>query len=161
VGTVIDTDTIASMYYPAHRGVNGTGGIVECVSPNQVAMGVSQYFDFGIYTIDDVASLRWNGSGLSLIDAVPTNDLPIQNIAVIEDQFQRNRFTGTMRNDTGGTISFPEVTVFGVNSVGRPFVFGRDIENTSVSSGALWSFETLAFDGVPTRFVSFGSANEL
>lgn len=53
------------------------------------------------------------------------------------------------------------MTVFGVNAVGRPFVFGRDIENTSVSSGALWSFETLSFDGVPTRFVSFGTANEL
>lgn len=157
--TIIDSDSVARVFYPPHRGVNGTGGLVSCVSPGGTVMVISQYLDLGVNTLDDVGSITWRTGGLQLVDAVPTSDLLVQNVSVVESGTQY-RFTGALRNNTGGTITFPSVALFGVNSVGRPFVFGNDIENTSISAGASWSFETLTFDTAPTEWVAFPDANE-
>lgn len=160
VGTIIDSDSLARVHYPPHRGVGGTGGFVSCVSPGGTIMVVSQYLDLGFRTVADIGSVTWTTGGLALVDAVPTSDLLVQNVSVVAAGSLGHRFTGTLRNNTGGSVSFPSVGVFGVNSVGRPFVFGSDIANTTISSGGSWSFETLTFQGVPTAWVAFPKASD-
>ncbi|MBO6936856.1 MAG: hypothetical protein JJ863_17935 [Deltaproteobacteria bacterium] len=127
-----------------HRGVSGTGRLTYCLSPGDVGM-MSVFLELGGgYTVEDIASARWQAGAINLTDAVRTSDLLVTDLEVIPDG-TRYAFRGRMQNRSSATVQSPQIKVFGVNAVGRPMVMGSEIELISVSAGTSWFFETLTF----------------
>lgn len=99
---------------------------------------------------------------INLIDAVPTTDIDVTGVMSVPGSFGGNRFAGQLNNRSAQPIRNPNVSVFGVNAVGRPTVEGSDIEILTIPASGSWSFETLAFqDEEFVEVVAFPDAREL
>lgn len=159
-GTLID-ETRGLVETPPHRGSSGSGGLVSnCLGPGQVGMQ-SIRVDLGTRTIDDIASITWVIGGINLTDAASTDDIGVSGIVTEPDDFGGNRFTGQFDNDTSGTLRFPDVSIFGLNAVGRPLFESGAIQDTTVPAGGSWTFHTSpGFDDTFASTAAFAKANE-
>lgn len=126
---------------PPHRGSSGAGSLVDhCLGPGQIGMQ-SALLDLGSADESEIASATWSVYALNLTDAVPTTDVRVEGVTTTTSS-GRSRFTGRVVNGTTGTVSYPSVSIFGVNAVGRPLFESSAISSTTLSPGASWTFET-------------------
>jgi hypothetical protein len=94
-------------------------------------------------------------SGLNIIDAVPTTDLAVSGIQIVENSFGSNAFRGTLHNNTTETLDDPAVWVFGLTAAGRPLAGAEDSSALSISSFGTVSFETGGFQAAAEDITDF------
>lgn len=145
---------------PMHRGVSGTGDLLQCLGPDQIGMRQDNYSLMGV-DANAIASMKWSVSAINLLDAVPSEDILVTGVHQTMDSFGRNQFEGTLENHSGGPVTFPEVSIFGVNGVGRPLVYAHEIEETTVSDEGSWNFTASpGFEETILDYVAFPDVND-
>jgi hypothetical protein len=144
---------------PLHRGSDGTGSLVRCLGPGQIGMTVGAY-TLQAEDVPNVASMNYDFGALILVDAVPTNDITVTGVQIVDQGSGRYQFTGALNNDSTTPVTNPSVSIFGVNSVGRPLAEAGDIELTTVSAGSAWQFSTTSFSVPVEDYVAFPDATD-
>ena len=146
---------------PLSRGSSGAGGILPCLLPGEIGMAVNTY-DLGNTDVDAIASITWSVDALNLYDAVSTNDIVVTGLGLVKDEFDRDTFAGTIENNTGYSVMNPDISVFGLNEVGRPLLEGHEYESTTLAAGASWNFVTRpGFDQPIASFVAFPQVDDI
>ena len=75
-------------------------------------------------------------------EAVKVPDLDVGALA-IESSAAGNVVTGSVVNHTGSAVAAPvEITIFPLDSVGRPTDFGYASSEAELAAGASWTFST-------------------
>jgi hypothetical protein len=118
-----------------------TGLLNRCIGPGQIAMQKLD-LDLGLREVEDIASITWQSGGIIITDASPTSVLSVSAISTVTDPWDRERFTGSVRNNGTVTLTGPAIEIYGVNAVGRPLFSSGALESTTIPPGGTWSFET-------------------
>jgi hypothetical protein len=111
--------------------------------------------------IASIARITYYVGGINVADAVPTDDLTVTGLTRVDGEFGGSVMIGSMQNNSSTTVDNPSVTVFGLNSAGRPLFATDDIELTSIAAGSSWSFTTSpSFDEAYATTVAFPEASD-
>lgn len=132
------------------RGCYGSCGLVPgCLAPGLVGMGQAILDLYPGRTVDEIARATFDVSALNLVDAVAATDVVVRDLTSVPGSITgQRRVTGRVVNLSPALVRNPDVTVFGVNAVGRPLFHTWDIELLTIPVGGSWSFEaTPAFEG--------------
>ena len=140
---------------PLARGSSGTGILVQCLGPGEFGMAVTE----SLGNVDDtsvIASVRHSFGALILTDAASTDDIVVTGVSIMKDAQNRNQYTGQVRNDSSVPVRNPDISIFGVNAVGRPLVeVLGNIQLTTIAAGASWTFTTGAFTESVADYAAF------
>jgi len=122
---------------------DGSGAIIPCVDPGQIAMtGETDLPD--TIAIDQLGSLQHLFPSFNL-DVTPVGGLTVTGVEAIASG-QGTAYSGTVVNDLGSTLSGPSVAIFPVNRVGRPLGMATASAPTDLAPGETWTFQTDAVD---------------
>jgi hypothetical protein len=125
------------------RRTDGSGAIVNCVAPGDVAMADVKDLPSDL-AIDDLRFLLYRCPYFAL-DVEPIDGLPIRGLKSVTRNHQTT-YTGTLVNLFDRTLSQAAVFVFPVNRVGRPLSVATDSSEAEVEPDGRWAFATAAID---------------
>ncbi len=149
---------IALLEHPLYRGCNGDCGFNNCLGAGEIGMATDQTGLLGLTDPSQIASVTHAFGAILVFDAVPTDDLLVQNVAITDDGFGGNVFTGELVNNSAASVTSPSISIFGTTAAGRPLLEATDSESTTIAPGGAWSFETGSFDETVADFVAFPNA---
>lgn len=121
---------------------NGTGPVLACIAPGQIAMSAAAALPEGI-VIEELAYLKHRFPAFPRDDAVPLEPPAISGLELLERE-DGIAYSGTLTNTSSIAVTNPSVTVFAVNAVGRPLGAATASEEVEVGAGEAWTFETNA-----------------
>lgn len=119
---------------------DGTGVILPCVAPGEIAMTYSRELPDTI-VIEELAYLEHEFPIFVLNDLVPVEVPAVSDVETVPSG-HGGTYTGTLTNEYDGTVSDPAVLVFPVNRVGRPLGVATSTEPIELPPGGTWTFET-------------------
>jgi hypothetical protein len=135
---------------------DGSGTIIPCVGPGQVAMTGGTDLPATI-VIDQLGSLVHLFPSFN-VDVVPAGNLPVSGVQAVAGG-GGTTYGGTVANQIGMTASNPSVAVFPVNRVGRPLGMATASTAADLAAGAAWTFETGAVNDPGVGQAAFASAS--
>jgi hypothetical protein len=135
---------------------DGSGAIIPCVAPGQVAMTGQTGLPATIL-VDQLGSLVHLFPSFN-VDVVPAGDLAISGVQAVAGA-GGTTYGGTAANQLGTTASSPAVAVFPVNRVGRPLGMATAVRTADLAAGSTWAFQTSAVDDPGAGQAAFGSAS--
>jgi len=122
---------------------DGTGTIVTCIAPGEIAMAASPDLPADTVVIDQIGSLQHQMPAFVFDALVPIGRLAVSDVHVVTTA-SGSAFAGTMTNGLATTVTSPSVSVFPLNAVGRPLGVATAGATTAVPAGGTWTFETTA-----------------
>jgi hypothetical protein len=125
------------------RRTDGSGAIVNCVAPGDVAMADVKDLPPELAT-DDVRFLVYRCPYFAL-DVEPIAGLTIRKLKSVRRE-DETAYSGTLVNMLDRTLAQPAVLVFPVNRVGRPLGVASGSREAEVEPGGSWAFETTAIE---------------
>jgi hypothetical protein len=141
-GTSLAASITGLLANDLYRFTDGTGTVVSCVGPGDIAMGAILDFPAGL-AIDDVASVAYRTPYFALPDMVEHIDahLSVSGLTPVAAS-DGTTYTGTVTNGLDFTLSNPAVTVFPVTCAGRPLGAATAMGTVDLPSHGTWSFQT-------------------
>jgi hypothetical protein len=122
---------------------DGSGAIIPCVDPGQIAMTGEMGLPDTI-ALDQLGSLQHLFPSFN-VGVTPVGGLTVTGVETVASG-QGIAYTGTVVNDLGSTLSGPSVAVFPVNRVGRPLGMATASTTNDLAPGGTWTFQTDAID---------------
>ena len=110
-----------------------------------------------------MASIEHEFGAVNIIDAVPNSgDIQVTDVELFDDGDGGYHFTGRLVNHSSAFVESPKVWVFGVNSVGRPYVSASELGFDAIVSanGGSWAFETRRFEVTVTDWVTCSQVDD-
>lgn len=139
---------------PLKRSANGSGVVLGCLGRAEVAM-VYDKLVLADVNAALVARVTHDFDGVVANDVRPTQEFRAVGSWRSPDA-AGTRISGTLHNDSDSDISYPAVTIFGVNRHGRPLFACEAVERSSVAAGSSWAFATTAaFQGPVSELVVY------
>ena len=135
---------------------DGSGAIIPCVAPGQVAMTGQTGLPATI-VIDQLGSLVHLFPSFN-VDVVPAGDLAVTGLEAVSGA-GGTTYRGTVANQIGMSASSPEVAVFPLNGVGRPVGMATASATADLAAGSTWTFETSAVDDPGTGQAAFAAGS--
>jgi hypothetical protein len=126
-----------------YRFDDGSGVIIACVPPGEVAMTASTDLPESL-VIAELARLEHQFPAFQVDGIVPIAGLAVGDLgaAGAVGAVGATTYTGTVTNGLDVTASNPKVSVFPLNRVGRPLAVATSSATLDVAPGGTWRFET-------------------
>ncbi len=135
---------------------NSFGSPSACLGPGDIGMGTASLGLSGL-DVSQVAKIEHGFVGNISSSAVKLTGVTVDNV-MLEVAFANNyKATGTVTNNSGMVISNPEVTIFAVDSVGRPFGEMSALDLNPISNGGTWMFNSTDTEGPVSDYVAYVS----
>lgn len=125
----------------------------HCLAPGDIGMMESD-IPLRDINVADVESIEYQGSGALTLSARPIEDVNFSDLELVVDG-DRTKMTGRLNNGLFETIETPEVFVYAVDAVGRPYALMDEIDLVEIAPGGHWEFETLSTEEEVENFVIF------
>lgn len=130
---------------------------ISCVAPGQTAMAAATSLPEGLL-LEDIKSLGHRFPAFQINDAVP---LPGPSVTQLEafSAGGDTAYRGTVTNTSDKAMTEVSVSVFALNSAGRPLAVATSAATTTIAPGGTWDFETsaVAERGADQLAFAFGS----
>jgi hypothetical protein len=136
---------------------DGSGFIIPCIPPGQIAMTASTELSESL-VVADVVSLRYRFPAFIVDGIVPIEGFTVSELTTVNGA-SGNAYTGTFTNGLDRAVSNPEVAVFPINRVGRPLGMATSSSTTDISPGGRWTFETTTVNDLGVDAVAFPAAS--
>jgi hypothetical protein len=154
-GQVVTTAT--SVLESAHFYRTGTGVVIRCVAPGEIAMTASGELPKDIL-LGELGSLRHAFPAFTVDEIVPVEALTVSDVKTVTTGVG-TLYAGTLQNRLGVSASSPRVTIFPLNRVGRPLTMATTTATASeLPAGGSWRFETNNVDANGVDIVAYPSA---
>ena len=140
-----------------YRFTDGSGTIVSCVAPGELALGAITDLPAGI-VIDDVGSIVYYTPYFALDVAPVDGRLSVSDLKAVPAS-DGTTYTGTVVNGLDFAVSNPAVTVFPVNRVGRPLGVATGSGTADLAPCGTWSFQTTSVDVSGVDAVAYPTAS--
>lgn len=156
-----DEQQVAAVGNVLHNGrlyrlSDGSGVILDCVAPGQVAMLGSTGLP-GHIALEEIAYLEHTFPAFT-VDVVPIEPFAAEDVRVVPSDVG-NVYTGTFTNVLDVVVTNPNVVVFPVNRAGRPLGMASSSAPIEIPPGGTWSFETSAVPDVGVDYVLYPAAS--
>jgi hypothetical protein len=135
---------------------DGSGVIIRCVAPGQVAMTASTNLPDDI-VIDELGSLRHSFPAFT-VAVVPIDALSVSEVETVS-RGAESAYTGTLTNGLDVAVSAAKVTIFPMNRVGRPLCVAASSATTDLPPGGSWTFETTTVTDLGVDYVAYPAAS--
>ncbi|WP_159397261.1 FxLYD domain-containing protein [Sorangium cellulosum] len=122
---------------------DGSGVIIPCVAPGEIAMAASTDLP-GDIAIEELGYLKHEFPAFT-VDVVPLDAITVSGVETVR-RGAGSAYTGTLENGLDVAVSDPEITVFPVNRVGRPLGVATSSAAADIPPGGTWTFETTTVD---------------
>jgi hypothetical protein len=134
------------------------GMLASCVGPGDVTMAAFSGLPSDL-AVDSVGYVVYRCPYFAL-DVVPIDaGFAVTQVTSAAGPEGGTVFTGTFVNGFDASVTDPSVTVFPVNSVGRPLGVATASGTGNVDAGGSWPFQTNAVDVPGASFVAYPSAS--
>jgi hypothetical protein len=137
------------------------GGLIACLGPGAIAMTAIVDLGRSIF-IEDLGTVLYQLTYFDR-DILPFELLPIDAISVtsvqVVDHDSGSTFVGTLNNGLDAAIRGAVVTIFPLNSVGRPLGMVTSTDAHDVAAGASWMFETTTAAEPGVDYVAYPSGS--
>jgi hypothetical protein len=127
-----------------YRFTDGSGTIVSCVAPGDLALGAIMDLPSDI-VIADVRSIVYRTPYFALDVAPVDGRLSVSGLKAVPVS-DGTTYTGTVVNGLDFAVTNPAVTVFPVNRVGRPLGVATGSGTADLVPCGTWSFQTNSVD---------------
>ena len=154
-GALVTTATSVLQSGDLYRFNDGSGVIVTCITPGEIAMTFST--DLPI-VVEDIEALEYRFPAFPLDGVVLIDGLTVGELSTVGSG-PGTAYTGTLTNGLEGAVSNPKVTIFPLNRVGRPLAVATSSATTELPAGGSWTFETTAVDDVGVDSVAYPAAS--
>jgi hypothetical protein len=114
-------------------------GAHPCLMPGSIGMGVQAVS--GLDSTPKITAIEYQPRGYPSPEAMKLPDLAVEGVKISDDAMGRKLVTGTVANHGTGPASGPELTIFTVDSGGRPFDAGYARSMTDLAAGSSWPFQ--------------------
>lgn len=143
-----------SALYSKHlyRLTDGSGSIVACVAPAEVAMGAVTDLPAEL-VIESLGTVVYRCPYFAL-DVEPVDGLAISEVKSVAAGVG-TAYTGTLHNGLEVTVTNPSVAVFPVNGVGRPLGVATGRGTVEIPPGGSWAFETNSVEAKGSDYVAY------
>ncbi|HEX6273280.1 MAG TPA: FxLYD domain-containing protein, partial [Polyangiaceae bacterium] len=138
-GGLVTTAASALLSGRLYRIDDGSGTVITCVPPGEVAMTASTDLPESM-VIDELGRLEHQFPAFQL-DVVPIEGLTVSDVQP-HTATGGTAFTGTVTNGLDVAASNPKVSVFPLNRVGRPLGVATSSAVLDVAPAGTWPFET-------------------
>jgi hypothetical protein len=139
--------------------VPDSGMVASCVGPGEVTMAALTGLPADL-VIDDVGTVVYR-CPYFVLDVVPVDGVAVGQLATVASD-GGTAFAGTLVNDFDAAVISPSVTVFPVNTVGRPLgVASTGGDAGEIAAGGTWPFQTGTVDVPVVGYVAYPTANLL
>jgi hypothetical protein len=165
-GMIVDFKDKAGQVVAAAAGVlvsgrfyrldGGTGVVISCVAPNQIAM-TAMSVPPDRFAIEALGSLEYAFPAFSVPDIVAVEGIDVSDVQAVMTA-SGYAFTGTVTNAFSETLSAPKVSVFRLNRVGRPLGVATSNTIPDLAAGERKSFGTNSFSRAVAAHAAFASA---
>ena len=135
----------------------GSGAIITCFDPGEVAMSVSRHLPESI-VIAELGALQHAFPAFTVDGIVSVAGLSISDVRVVA-AVAGNVYTGRLDNGLPVSVSAPQVTIFPINRVGRPLSAATASAQTDVPPGSSWSFQTNAAALLGVEYAGYPAAS--
>lgn len=153
---VVVTTTGANLESGKYFRINdGSGVILPCVAPGQIAMTASTELPESV-VIAELGRLEYTFPAFG-VDVGPVDGLTVSNVATVS-RSPGSAYTGTLQNDFDAAVSAPSVAIYPVNRVGRPLGVAKGAATTDIAPAASWTFETSTVTDPGVAQVAFPAA---
>lgn len=144
---------VSGRYY---RLDGGTGAVVSCVAPSQIAMTAMPELPATV-VIDALGSLEYAFPAFDVPGIVELPGLGVSDVQAVMTA-SGYAFTGTVTNDVSETLSGVKATLFALNGVGRPLGAGSSSAMSDLAPGDTWSFQTSGLTRIGVGHAAFVTA---
>jgi hypothetical protein len=132
---------------------DGSGVIISCVAPGEIAMIGSTDLPDDI-VLEELGYLKHSFPAHE-VDVVPIEDsITLSEVEAVSGG-AGSAYTGTLQNRLDVAVSAATVTVFPVNRVGRPLGVATSSAMADIPPGGSWTFETTTVDDVGVDYVAY------
>ncbi len=119
---------------------DGSGAILSCVPPGELAMGASLALPEAI-VLEELAFLRHSFPAFIVPELVPVNALTLRDVEAVRTG-AGTEYSGTFVNELELGVTNPRVVVFPLNRVGRPLGVASSQATLAVPPGGSFGFVT-------------------
>jgi hypothetical protein len=135
-----------------YRLTDGSGTLAACVGPGEVTVAALMDLPTDL-EIDEVGTIVYRCPYFAL-DVIRVAGLTINQVKSRMGS-EGTTYTGTLVNELDVALENPSVTIFPVNSVGRPLGVATASSALTIRSGESWAFETDSVDTPGVDYVAF------
>jgi hypothetical protein len=122
-------------------------GADPCLLPGAIGMGVQAVS--GLRSpIPNIVAIEYRPEGYPSPEATKLPDLVVEGVMITNDPGGGKQVTGSVTNHSTSPAARPELSIFAVDSGGRPFDGGYASSMTDLAPGSSWAFKM----NVPTPF---------
>jgi hypothetical protein len=154
-GALVTSATSVLSSGDLYRFTDGSGVILPCITPGEIAMSVSTELPI---VVAELGALEYRFPAFPLDGVVLIDGLTVSELSTISSGTQ-TAYTGALTNGLEGAVSNPKVTIFPLNRVGRPLGAATSSGTTDLPAGGSWAFETTAVDDVGVDSVAYPAAS--
>ena len=122
-------------------------GAHPCLLPGATGMGVQAVSGLDS-TAPKITAIEYQPRGYPSPEATKLPDLAVEGVKITDGPMGGKLVTGGVANHSTGTASGPELTIFAVDSGGRPFDAGYTSSMTDLAAASSWPFQVT----IPTPF---------
>ena len=122
-------------------------GAHPCLLPGAIGMGAQAVSGLDS-AMPKIVEIDYQPRGYPSPEATKLPDLAVEGVTIANGPSGGKLVSGSVANHGTSTASGPEITVFAVDSGGRPFDAGYTNSMTDLAPGTSWSFQVT----VPTPF---------
>jgi len=154
-GALVTTATSVLASGDLYQFTDGSGVILPCITPGEIAMSVSTELPI---VVAELGALEYRFPAFPLDGVVLIDGLGVSELATTSSG-SGTAYTGTLTNGLEAAVSNPKVTIFPLNRVGRPLGAATSSDTTDLPAGGSWTFETTAVDDVGVDSVAYPVAS--
>lgn len=148
---LVDDHVVGGIHAPMYLSY---GTPDPCLGPGDIGMMEATSALQNI-NVADVARIEYFGTGALNLSAEKLTDVALSQIELEPIYTDSVHAVGTIVNNWDQPIEAPEVFVFAVDPLGRPYGLMSDIELVEIAPGGSWQFDTLSYEGEVDSFVVF------
>jgi hypothetical protein len=135
------------------------GSPSPCLGPGEIGM-MEVTTNLQDLNVDEVVRIEYFGTGALNLSAEKLTEVNLESISLQPIYVDSVHAVGSIKNNWSSPIEWPEIFVYAVDTLGRPYGLMTDIENLEIAPGGAWEFDTLAYDGEVENFVVFMEYSE-
>lgn len=135
------------------------GSPSPCLDPGEIGM-MEVTSNLQELNTEDVARIEYFGTGALNLSAEKLTEVQLESVSIQPIYTESVHAVGAIKNNWSEPIQSPEVFVYAVDSLGRPYGLMNDIEFAEFGPGTSWEFDTLTYEGDVENFVVFMEYSE-
>jgi hypothetical protein len=132
--------------------ITDTQAIARCLGIGDIGMGVGSFRRPPVEV--PIKHVTYGLQGFLEDTTTKISSAALQKIAIADAAVASTTLSGTLTNNGSTAIQFPQIVVYPLNSVGRPFSVGRAMFMQDLAPGTSWDFN-MSLDGPVGRYAAF------